>query len=86
MENYYRTHHANYSKRTFPEFINSFTAMLTPLDPLKREKKNDKDDDEEDHEDEEEDEEGEEPPSHFNLIWDEEEFGDDDNDDIMKEA
>ena len=62
----------NNSERTCPEFINSFTAMLTPLEPPKREKRNDNDDDEEYHDNEEEDEEGEEPPSHLNLIWDEE--------------
>lgn len=71
MENYYHTHHANHSKRTCPEFINSFTTMLTPPKPPKREKMNEMEEDEEDQ-DEEEEEEGEEPPSHLNLIWDEE--------------
>ena len=41
-------------------------------EPPKREKMNDKEEDEEDQQEEEEDEEGEEPPSHLNLIWDEE--------------
>ena len=30
MDNFCRTHHANHYERTCPEFINSFTAMLTP--------------------------------------------------------
>ena len=85
MENYCHTHHANHYERTCPEFINSFTAMLTPPEPPKREKRNEKEEDEEDQ-DKEEEEEGEEPPSHLNIIWDEEEFGDDDDDDIMEEA
>ena len=75
MENYCRTHHANHSERTCLEFISSFIALLTPLEPPKREKMN-----------QTEEEEGEEPPSHLNLIWDEEEFGDDEDDDIMEEA
>ena len=77
MEKYCRTHHANHYERTCLEFINSFTALVTPPKPPRREKINEK---------EEEEEEGEEPPSHLNLIWDEEEFGDDDDDDIMEEA
>lgn len=85
MENYCRTHHANHSKRTCHKFINSFTAMLTPLEPPKKGNKIDKEEDEEDQQEEEEDEDGEEPPSHLNLIWDEEEISDDD-DDIMEEA
>ena len=48
MENCCRTHHANHSERTFPEFINYFTAMLSPLEPPKRENKNEKEEDEED--------------------------------------
>ena len=42
MENYCLTHHANHSERTGHEFINSFTAMLLPLDPPKMENKNEK--------------------------------------------
>jgi hypothetical protein len=76
MDNFYRTHHANHSKRTCPEFINSFTAMVTPLEPPKKSKKGDK----------EEEEEGEEPPSHLNVLWDEDDFRDEDEDDIMEEA
>ena len=68
MENYCCTHHANHSERTCPEFINSFTAMLTPPKPPKKENKNDKEEDEEYRQEEEEDEEGEEPSSYFNLI------------------
>ena len=50
-------------------------------------KRNEKEKEEEDQdEEEEEEEEGEELPSHLNLIWDEEEFGDDEDDDIMEEA
>ena len=87
MGNYYHTHHVNHSERTCPKFINSFTAMLTPLKPPKNKNKNEKEEDEEDPQEEEEDEEGEEPPSHLNLIWDEEEINDDDDDDdIMEEA
>jgi hypothetical protein len=83
MDNFYRTHHANHYKRTCLEFINYFTTMLTPLDPPRREKRNEKEEEEEDQE-EEEKEEGDEPPSHLNLIWDEEEFGDDEDDEIWK--
>ena len=57
MDNYYHTHHANHSERTCPEFIYSFTAMLTPPEPPKRDKRNDKEEDEEDQQEEEEDEE-----------------------------
>jgi hypothetical protein len=39
MENYCRTHHANHSKRTCPEFINSFTTLLTPTEPPRRVKR-----------------------------------------------
>ena len=85
IDNFCHTHHVNHSKRTCPKFINSFTAMLTPLKPPRREKRNEKEEEEEDQEEEEE-EEGEETPSHLNLIWDEEEFGDDDDDDIIEEA
>ena len=85
MDNYCHTHHANHSKRTCPEFINSFTTLLTPSEPLKIKKRNEKEEEEEDQ-DEEEEEEGEEPPSHLNLIWDAKEFGDDEDDDIMEEA
>ena len=42
MENYCRTHHVNHSERTCPKFINSFTAMLTPLEPPKKNKRGDK--------------------------------------------
>ena len=79
MENYCRTHHANHSKTTFPEFINSFTTMLLPQEPPKKESKNEKEDD-----DDEKQEEEEEPLSHLNMIQDEAEF--DDDDDIMEEA
>ena len=48
MENYFQTHHANDSERTCPEFINSFSVMLTPPKPPKKENKNDKEEDEED--------------------------------------
>ena len=52
-ENYCRTDHANHSERICPEFTNSFTTMLTPLEPPKRENKNDKEEDEEDQQEEE---------------------------------
>ena len=85
MENYCRTHPKNHFERTCPEFINSFTTLPTPPEPPRRDKRNEKEEEEEDQ-DEEEEEEGEEPSSHLNLIWDEEEFGDDEDDDIMEEA
>ena len=75
MDNLCRTHHANNFERTCTEFINSFTAMLTPPELPRKDKRSEK-----------EEEEGEEPPSHLNLIWDEEDFGDEDDDDIMEEA
>ena len=46
--------------------------MLTPMEPAKRENKNDKKEDVGAQREEEEDEEGKEPPSHLNIIWDEE--------------
>ena len=58
MENYYHTNHANHPERTCPEFINSFTTLLTPPEPPEREKRNENEEDEEDQ-DEEEQEEGE---------------------------
>ena len=70
------THHANHSERTCLEFINSFNAMLTPPELPKKNKKSDKEEEDEEQEEEEE-EEGEEPPSHLNVLWDE------DDDDIM---
>ena len=85
MDNYCHTHHTNHFERTFPEFINSFTTLLTPPEPPKKEKRSEKEEEEEDQ-DEEEEEEGEEPPSHLNIIWDEEEFVDEHDDDIMEEA
>ena len=85
MDNYCRTHHANHPERTCCDFINSFTAMLTPIEPPRKDKRSEKEEEKEDQEEEEE-EEGEEPPSHLNIIWDEEEFGDEDDDDIMEEA
>ena len=42
MYNYYHTHHANLSERTFHEFINPFTAFLTPPKPPKKERRNEK--------------------------------------------
>ena len=47
MDNYCRTHHANHSERTCPEFINSFAAMLTPSEPPKKIKKCDKEEEDE---------------------------------------
>ena len=71
MYNFCRTHHANHSEKTCPEFINSFTAMLTQSEPPKKSKKCDKEEKDEEQEEEEE-EEGEEPPSHLNVLWDDE--------------
>ena len=86
MENYCCTHHANHSERTCPKFIDSFIAMLLPLQPPKKESKNEKEEDDDEKQEEADDEQEEEEPSfHLNLIWDEMEVGDD-NDDIMGEA
>ena len=42
MDNFFHTHHVNHSKRTCPKFINSFTAMLTPLEPPRKDKRSEK--------------------------------------------
>ena len=39
MENYCHAQHANHSKRTCLEFINSFTAMLLPPETSKKDRK-----------------------------------------------
>ena len=57
MENYCHMNHANHSERTFPEFINSFTAMLLPLEPPKKENKNEKEEDDNEKQEEVEEEE-----------------------------
>ena len=86
MDNFCRTHHANHSKRTFLEFINSFTTMLLPQDPPKKEKKDEEEGENDDEQEEEaKEEEEEEPPSHLNLIWDEMER-DNGYDDVLEEA
>ena len=85
MDNFCRTHHANHSERTFPKFVNSFTAILTLSEPPNKSKKCDKEEEDEEQEEEEE-EEGEEPPSHLNVLWDEDDFRDGDEDDIVEEA
>ena len=85
MDNFCHTHHANHSERTCLEFINFFTDMLTPPKPPKKNKRGDKEEEDEDQEEEEE-EEGEEPPSYLNVFWDEDDFKDEDEDDIMEEA
>ena len=54
MDNFCRTHHANHSERTCPEFINSFTVMLTPPEPPKKNKKSDKEEEDKEQEEEEE--------------------------------
>ena len=51
------THHANHYERTCPEFINSFTALLTPPELPKREKMNEKEEEEEEEDQDEEEEE-----------------------------
>ena len=48
MENFYHTHHVNHFERTCLEFINSFTAMLTPLKPPKKDKRGEKEEEDED--------------------------------------
>ncbi|CAF4360664.1 unnamed protein product, partial [Adineta steineri] len=53
--------------------------MLNPPEPPNKSKKSDKEEEDEEQEEEEEVEE-EEPPSHLNVLWDE------DEDDIMEEA
>ena len=52
MDNFCCTHDVNHSERTYPEFINSFTAMLTPLEPPKKSKKSDKEEEDEEQEEE----------------------------------
>ena len=47
MDNFCRTHHVNHSERTFSEFINYFTTMLTPSEPPKKNKKCDKEEEDE---------------------------------------
>ena len=42
IDNFYHTHHENHSERTCPEFINSFTTMLTLPEIPRREKRNEK--------------------------------------------
>ena len=42
MENFCRTHHANHSERTCPEFINSFRAMMLTQGPHKENKRDEK--------------------------------------------
>jgi hypothetical protein len=59
--------------------------MLTPPEPLKKDKRGDKEEEDE-YQEEEEEEEAKEPPSHLNVLWDEDDFGDEDEDDIMEEA
>jgi hypothetical protein len=50
MDNFYRTHHMNHSKRTCPEFINSFTVMLTTPETPRKDKRSEKEEEEEDQE------------------------------------
>ena len=56
VENYCPTHHANHFERTCPEFINSFTAMLTPPKPPRKDKTSEKEDEEENQKEGEEEE------------------------------
>ena len=74
MVNFCRTHYANHSEKTCPDFINSFKAMILPWECQ-----------EEEEEEEDEGEEEEEPSSNLHLIWDDTEI-DDIDDDIMEEA
>ena len=78
MDNFCRTHHANHSEKTCLEFINSFRAMLIPLEE-------DKNKEEEKEDEVVEEEEEERPQSHLKLIWDEGE-ADNEDDDVMEEA
>jgi hypothetical protein len=73
MDNFYRAHYENHSKRSCPEFMNLFKAMIVPWEFQDEE------------EEEEEDDEEEETPSNLHLIWDDTEL-DDIDDDIMEEA
>ena len=70
MDNFYHTHHVNQSKKTCHKFINSFLAMLLPLELPEKDNKNEKEEDEEEEEEETGGEEVE-PSSNLNLIWDE---------------
>ena len=47
MDNYCCTHHVNHFERTFPKFINSFTAMLTPPEPPRKDKRSKNEEEEE---------------------------------------
>ena len=75
MDYFCCAHNVNHFERTCLEFINSFTTMLTSLESPKKKKRGDKEDEDEDQEEKEE-EEGEEPPSHLNVLWDEDDFRD----------
>jgi hypothetical protein len=59
--------------------------MLTLPEPPKKDKRGEKEEEDEDQEEEEE-EEGEELPPHLNVLWDENDFRDEFEDDIMEEA
>ena len=59
--------------------------MLTLSEPPKKDKKIEKEEEDEDQEKEEE-QEGEEPSSQLNVLWDEEDFRDEHDAEIMEEA
>ena len=78
MDNFFHPDHSNHLEKTFPEFINSFKAMLLPPNEDKN-----KEEDQEDEAEEEEEEEG--PQYHLNIIWDEAKVYNED-DYLMEEA
>ena len=73
MDKFCRAHYANHSKKTCPEFMNLFKAMILPREL------------QEEDEEEEEEEEEVEPSSNLHLIWDDTKL-DDIDDDIMEDA
>jgi hypothetical protein len=75
IDNFFRAHYANHSKKTCPEFMNLLKEMILPWELQ-----------EEDEEEEKEEEEEEvEPSSNINLILDDSEL-DDIDDEIMEKA
>ena len=60
--------------------------LCLPYQSLQRKIRKCDKEEEDEEQDEEEEEEGEEPPSHLNVLWDEDDFRDEVEDDIMEEA
>ena len=74
MDNFCCTNYAYHSEKICPYFINSFKAMLLPLENIGKENKGVEEDNTEDEKGEAEElKEGEHPPN-LNFIWDETEL------------